>query len=121
MSKKLQANGLWESSRMMLPQHKERIIEHRSKDNVTTRPTLHEDEVEIISLNLRMSLSYTLETDIEIFNEYGNRIIKGIVASVSASGKRIKLETETGYELLNFDDLVSVKIIEGGDPFETDA
>ncbi|WP_408895379.1 hypothetical protein [Paenibacillus taichungensis] len=31
MSKKLEANGLWESSRMMLPQHKERIIQHRTQ------------------------------------------------------------------------------------------
>lgn len=30
MSKKLEANGLRESSRMMLAQHKERIIQHRT-------------------------------------------------------------------------------------------
>ncbi|WP_340032611.1 YolD-like family protein [Paenibacillus sp. FSL K6-1122] len=120
MSKKLQANGLWESSRMMLPQHKERIIEHRSRDNIRTKPSLHEDEIEIMSLNLRMSLSYTIEADIEVFNEFGNRTVKGIVASVSNSGKRIKLETDTGYEFFNFDDLVSVRLNEGGDTFETD-
>lgn len=120
MSKKLEANGLWESSRMMLPQHKERIIEHRSRDNITTKPFLHEDEIEIISLNLRMSLSYTIEADIELFNEFGNKTVKGIVTSVSNSGKKIKLETDTGYELLNFDELVSVKLNEGGDEFETD-
>ncbi|WCR29178.1 hypothetical protein L3476_10905 [Paenibacillus thiaminolyticus] len=29
MSKKLQKNGLWESSRMMLPQHKEALLNRR--------------------------------------------------------------------------------------------
>lgn len=28
MTKKLEANGLWESSRMMLPEHKESLIEN---------------------------------------------------------------------------------------------
>ncbi|MBW7473156.1 hypothetical protein K0T92_00200 [Paenibacillus oenotherae] len=29
MSKKLKGNGLWESSRMMLPEHREQLIKHR--------------------------------------------------------------------------------------------
>ncbi|MDT2241397.1 hypothetical protein P7H22_15005 [Paenibacillus larvae] len=29
MSKKLTGNGLWESSRMMLPEHREQLLEQR--------------------------------------------------------------------------------------------
>lgn len=77
MSKKLEANGLWESSRMMLPQHKERIIQHRTHIHVQTKPILHEDEWEIMAQHIEMSLNYTLPATIEIFHESGNRYIHG--------------------------------------------
>ncbi len=45
MSKKLQGNGLWESSRMMLPEHKETIIQHRYEFGRRSRPTIDEQEL----------------------------------------------------------------------------
>ncbi len=43
MSKKLEKNGLWESSRMMLPQHKE-AFQNRLSDKAVqhSRPTTEE-------------------------------------------------------------------------------
>lgn len=38
MSKKLQKNGLWESSRMMLPQHKEALLNRRLDLDQPARP-----------------------------------------------------------------------------------
>ncbi|WP_374020183.1 hypothetical protein ABU162_11440 [Paenibacillus thiaminolyticus] len=38
MSKKLQKNGLWESSRMMLPQHKEALLNRRLDLDQPTQP-----------------------------------------------------------------------------------
>ncbi|WFR61045.1 YolD-like family protein [Paenibacillus amylolyticus] len=114
MSKKLEANGLWESSRMMLPQHKERIIQHRTHIHVQTKPILHEDEWEIMAQHIEMSLNYTLPATIEIFHESGNRYIHGIVTSVSTFGKKIKIEMENGFEWVDFDQLVAVKLEEGG-------
>lgn len=39
MSKKLQGNGLWESSRMMLPQHKEQsMMLHQDKGSPSSEP-----------------------------------------------------------------------------------
>ncbi|WP_337035145.1 YolD-like family protein [Paenibacillus illinoisensis] len=113
MSKKLEANGLWESSRMMLPQHKERIIEHRTQIQVQSKPLIHEDEWEIITQNIGMSLNYTLHAIFEVFNESGNRHLYGIVTSVSRY--KFKIELENGFEWVDFDQLVSVQLEEGGD------
>ncbi|WP_145323433.1 YolD-like family protein [Paenibacillus xylanexedens] len=114
MSKKLEANGLWESSRMMLPQHKERIIQHRTQFHTHAKPLIHEDEWEIIAQNLEMSLNYTLQAAIEVFNEWGNRYVHGIVTSVSTFQKKIKIEMDNGFEWIDFDQLVSVKLDQGG-------
>ena len=120
MSKKLEANGLWESSRMMLPQHKERIIQHRTQIHYQAKPLIHEDEWEMIAQNVDMSLNYTLQATIEVFNVSGNRYIHGIVTSVSTFGKKIKIEMDHGFEWVDFDQLVAVKLDEGGACGETD-
>lgn len=38
MSKKLEKNGLWESSRMMLPEHREALLKHRHGGAETEKP-----------------------------------------------------------------------------------
>ncbi|NRF95555.1 hypothetical protein HQN89_32470 [Paenibacillus frigoriresistens] len=40
MSKKLELNGLWESSRMMLPQHKESAIKGQKEKQLIQRQAL---------------------------------------------------------------------------------
>lgn len=42
ISKKLEGNGLWESSRMILSEHKERIYQYRVELSKKQRPTLDE-------------------------------------------------------------------------------
>lgn len=120
MTKKLEGNGLWVSSRMMLPQQRERVIEHRKQENFKSKPILHEDEWEIIAQNLRMSLNYTLVASIELFHERGNKYVKGIVTSVKDFGKKVKVETDTGFETLDYDQMVSVKLEEGDMDYEAD-
>ncbi|MEJ1715192.1 YolD-like family protein, partial [Escherichia coli] len=56
MSQKLQGNGIWESSRMMLPPHRERIIDNQKLHKKKTKPILHEDEWEIIFRNINSSM-----------------------------------------------------------------
>lgn len=38
--KKLEGNGLWESSRMMLPEHKETIIRRQLEEGRKNKPVL---------------------------------------------------------------------------------
>ncbi|MDK8193106.1 YolD-like family protein [Paenibacillus sp. UMB7766-LJ446] len=114
MRKKLEANGIWESSRMMLPQHKERIIQHRKPLHAHVKSLIHEGEWEIIAQNLEMSLNHTLLAIIEVLNELGNRYVHGFVTSVSTLQKKIKIEMNYGFEWGNFDQLVSVKLYQEG-------
>lgn len=46
MSKKLELNGLWESSRMMLPQHKESAIRNRRESQRIMHPIRDEQEIQ---------------------------------------------------------------------------
>ncbi|CAH1197661.1 hypothetical protein PAECIP111893_00870 [Paenibacillus plantiphilus] len=50
MSKKLEGNGLWESSRMMLPEHRERLIKHRQGGERESAPRKNIPTTEEINL-----------------------------------------------------------------------
>ncbi|KQY90931.1 hypothetical protein ASD24_24345 [Paenibacillus sp. Root52] len=120
MSRKLEANGLWESNRMMLPQHKERINEHRTQIQYQSKPIIHDDEWEIIAQNLEMSLNYTIPASFEVFNELGNWYVHGTVTSISRQSNKIKIEKDHGFEHVDFDQLISVKLESGGGFGEAD-
>lgn len=119
MSKKFTANGLWESNRMMLPQHKERINVHQAQKKDIIKPHLHEDEREIIAQNIGISLRYTLVATFKIFHTSGYKYIQGIVVSIDPSHQRIKVELEEGHASIDFNSICSVHLDEGGDDFET--
>ncbi|UNK20462.1 YolD-like family protein [Paenibacillus sp. N3/727] len=120
MSKKLEDNGLWESSRMMLPQHKERIVEHNKHLTKREKPILHDDdEWEMVIQNVNLSLNYTNAVVVEVFGEYENRCVEGVITSVSMYAKKMKVESDQGFEWIDFDELVSVKLVCGGINNET--
>lgn len=79
MSKKLELNGLWESSRMMLPQHKETAIQKGKESLRLTRPIRDEQEIQNISAVLSLSQMYKKPIELTIFEEFKTRSITGIV------------------------------------------
>ncbi|KRE50036.1 YolD-like family protein [Paenibacillus sp. Soil724D2] len=79
MSKKLERNGLWESSRMMLPQHKESAIRNQKEMQRIQRLVLDEQEVQIISATLSQSQMYKKTVELTLYGEYQPRFITGIV------------------------------------------
>lgn len=110
MSKKLQGNGIWESSRMMLPQHRERIVENQRLLRKKTKPFIHEDEWEIIFQNINLSLNEQEPVKVTIFGENEYSELRGVVTSISQYQKKLKVENECGYEWVDFDEIISVTI-----------
>ncbi|MFF2088879.1 hypothetical protein [Paenibacillus sp. NPDC058174] len=48
MSKKLEGNGRWESSRMMLPEHREQYLQRRAPQDIKPVPVPTKEELEFI-------------------------------------------------------------------------
>lgn len=62
MSKKLEKNGLWESSRMMLPQHREALLSrHRDAPSGTSNQPKRED-IELMRDYILLSVMYKMVT-----------------------------------------------------------
>ncbi|CAG5078396.1 MAG: YolD-like family protein [Thermobacillus sp.] len=89
-------NLLWESSRMMLPEHKERINGHRESLNRKERPVLDEQEMEELALRIGESLETGRPVTLKLYGEYADREVTGVVTKVDPQAGRIRLRTALG-------------------------
>lgn len=108
MSKLLSGNGMWESSRMMLPQHKERIKSDLKKEKIKRRPVLHEDEWEDILRNIAEYAHSKEQVVVTIFGEYENQTIEGWISEVSEQRKAIRVKSDEDNQWIPIAEIVSV-------------
>ncbi len=111
MSKKLERNGLWESSRMMLPDHKETYIAHQQQLDKKKRPVLDEQEIEMISYLIAQSMLTGEEIMITVFEEFQEREIIGRVVKVDQQKREIKLDNGVGFQWVKFEHLIRARDI----------
>ncbi|RXZ77986.1 YolD-like family protein [Paenibacillaceae bacterium] len=111
MSKKLTGNGLWESSRMMLPEHKERINESQENHKKRSKPIIHEDEWEIILRSISDSYLEGFGIEVNLFTLYGDRMISGTVSQISSHSKKFRINFSEGYEWVDFTEVTGARLI----------
>jgi hypothetical protein len=89
MSRKLHGNGLFESSRMMLPEHKEAYLRRRRQIPKQVRPQLDEQEAERISRALACAVQSGRPVALTLFDEDGNRQVTGRVVRIDPLQRRV--------------------------------
>ncbi|WP_244919018.1 YolD-like family protein [Paenibacillus dendritiformis] len=94
MSKKLSNNGLWESSRMMLPQHKQALLTHQENQNRRERPQLDEQEWEGINSHLQRSMMESEPITLDVYDPFDKRAVRGTVVDIDMLGQRVRIRTE---------------------------
>ncbi|MCP1306960.1 YolD-like family protein [Paenibacillus tyrfis] len=109
MSTKLSGNGIWESSNMMIPQHRERSVQQERETEKQVRPELTEDEQRELFGRLRSSWSNTLKVTVTFYDGRQYREISGIVSEMDQL--YVKLELERRWMLLNFADVAGAEFI----------
>lgn len=108
--KKLEGNGLWESSRMMLPEHKEAIIRYQCEEGRRAKPVLDSQEIELIEGALAESFNEHREITITIFDEYEDISLNGIVTSLNIQRREIKLSMgPEDWQWIKVDEIISVR------------
>lgn len=79
MAKKLEGNGLWEASRMMLPEHKDRIKEWRSEIKWYDKPIPDEQAWVEWGRLLQESLERGHLITITVYDPNQNHVVTGQV------------------------------------------
>jgi hypothetical protein len=108
MSKKLQKNGLFESSRMMLPEHKESYLLHQQQLDKRTRPILDEQQTENISRLIAESMLTGKEVTFLLFGGFEEREVTGKVMRIDQQKKAIKLANSMGDEWIRMGFIINV-------------
>ena len=88
------SNLLWESSRIILPEHREAIIEHRKKQKQHPRPELAPQQHEEIERIIHYSYQKKQKIELTLYGLYENRKIEGTVKKIDIPTRRIKIENE---------------------------
>lgn len=94
MSKKLEGNGLWESSRMMLPEHKASIIANTEAQKRKKRKELDEQEWESVSRFMAESIQNRQQITIHMFHPIEELIVIGVVNRVDNQSGRFSVDGE---------------------------
>lgn len=89
MTKKLENNGLWESSRMMLPEHKERIIELNNRPERRTKPILDTQRREEINERLSAACQTGEAIELVLWEPEADRTVKGAIVKIDLPSYRI--------------------------------
>jgi hypothetical protein len=116
LGKKLEANGLWESSRMILPEHKDASRRQATQVERLERPDLDDQELEIISVALKQSQVCNKTIYLSVFGEYETRSLTGIVTSCQRDCFRLDTQDpitgEADWELVMFSDVLKAELSE---------
>lgn len=94
MSLKLEGNGLWESSRMMLPEHKGSIIQKDQEQKRRERIQLDYQELDYINDALIQSLRHSKSVSIRMYHSLEELVIIGVVERVDRQAGRFKVDGE---------------------------
>lgn len=108
MSKKLQGNGLFESSRMMLPEHKEAYILHQQNLRKNSPPQLDDQEIERISILIAESMQFRKEVTVVLFGEFDMRTLTGIVTKINPQEKIVRIEQGNDYQWIRIAEIINV-------------
>ncbi|URJ36637.1 YolD-like family protein [Paenibacillus polymyxa] len=111
MGKKLEGNGLWESSRIILPEHKEGYLRLMKEQQRRNKPELDDQEIRLIERALIDSYNRRTEVTVSIFDPFDDSAMTGVVTSVNTARREIKLSrSEDDYSWIKLKDIISVNL-----------
>ena len=108
MSKKLEGNGLFEASRMMLPEHKEQFVRKQGERVHRRRPIFDDQALEQFALLLLESMELQENVAVSVFDPVYDDVVEGRVIKIDFALQRVKMVNERETVSIRFADIVNV-------------
>jgi hypothetical protein len=112
MGKKLEGNGMWESSRMMLPEHRESILESNRHIKDFARPSLDEQEMVFVNEALQRSIYTKCLIKLKVYDVYQYREVTGTVVRMDYQLKQVKFDMGEEWEWIKLLDIMKAEVKE---------
>ncbi|MEN1985863.1 YolD-like family protein [Paenibacillus hubeiensis] len=111
MSGKLYDNGIFEGSRMILPEHREAYLGHMHELNRKEKPVLDEQEWQLIGQVLMESYQERVSVTLTVFDPFDDMVMRGVVDRIDQQRKEIKfVRGEEDYSFIPFKNIISASI-----------
>ncbi|WP_311077938.1 YolD-like family protein [Paenibacillus polymyxa] len=108
MSKKLEGNGLWESSRIIIPEHKEAYLRLMKDRQRRGKPELDDQEVQLIEQALIESYNTRTTVTLLVFSPFDDTAMTGVVTSINTARREVKLfRSEDDFSWIKLEDIIS--------------
>ncbi len=104
MGKRLEDNGLWESSRMILPEHREAMLAETFNAKTKIKPILDEQEWDVILAAIRDSLNHKHPVSLRVYDQFEDLRLVGIVERVQSGQIRMDGEWFRINDIIGVDD-----------------
>lgn len=102
-------NLRWESSRLMLPEHRKALSEHNEEKKKVEKPMLDEQELQEIGLVVMDALHHTLDVRVVYWDDGQYKEIIGTINKVDHLEKWIKVTSDDDVVNIDVDCLKSVE------------
>ena len=103
-------NLMWESSRMMLPEHVEVINQHHERKKDVEKPILSDDQLEDIQRTVQEAIEFQLHVQITYYANKRIHTLDGVITR-PLSNQRLEVDVSDGLEFLPVSDILEVEII----------
>ncbi|ALA41379.1 hypothetical protein ABE82_07555 [Paenibacillus peoriae] len=108
MSKKLEENGLWESSRIIIPEHKEAYLRLMQDRQRRGKPELDDQEVQLIEQALIESYNSRTSVSVTVFSPFDDTVMTGVITVINTARREIKLSRgEDDFSWIKLEDIIS--------------
>ncbi|GEK58896.1 YolD-like family protein [Marinococcus halophilus] len=103
------SNMRWESSRMILPEHREMWLRHQKEDRMKFRPVWDEQQLEEFSRRLQDALVSGSTVTLHVFDPYAEIKMRGKILHLDALNKTIKMKAGGGIQYVGVQDIMDVE------------
>lgn len=105
-------NLMWESSRMMLPEHKEAIQRKQLGQKKRPKPELDEQELVLLSDSVCLAYMKKQTVQLELHHPFRREVLSGQISKISPMEQRLKITSENGSRWILFSDILSLEACE---------
>ncbi|MBB6024827.1 hypothetical protein HNR77_005973 [Paenibacillus sp. JGP012] len=111
MTSKLTGNGVFEGSRIILPEHRDAYLREMSLQERRGKPVLDEQEMQLIEEAIFESYQERHSVTLTVFNPFDDEKMKGVVASIDRQSRRIKLvRGEEDYSWIQIEEIITARM-----------
>lgn len=104
-------NKLWEGHRVILPEHRELLFEHKQKEREYHPPDLAEDQIEKMSRVIERSIVEMRPIVLTYANKYGPKRFVGTIVRVNPYERWLIIQNEEDKKMIPMSKIIDAEEI----------